>query len=127
MVIRTFKSYTATQCIKILQSEINKSSFPIDPIFREVSSITTPKQLLHYFSDQARSIPDQKHRFWQQDSDMRLIQSEDVLRQKLAYIHSNPLQDTWLLVDAPEDYPYSSCRYYQQGSDWYGLRIENLL
>ena len=124
-IIRTFKSYTASQCIKLLQSEAAGSRIAIETIFKGLASITLPKQLLDYFSDQARSIPDQNHRFWQPDSDVRLIQRVNVLRQKLAYIHSNPTQNSWRLVETQEEYPYSSCRYYEQGSDWYGLNIED--
>ena len=126
-IIRTFKSYTATQCIKMLQSEATGSLFASHPIFERLTSVSPPKQLLDYFSDQARAIPDQIHRLWQPDSDARLIRQDDVLRQKLAYIHSNPTQDAWQLVENPVDYPYSSCRFYEKGIDWHGLRIEDLL
>lgn len=32
--------------------------------------------------------------------------------QVLEYIHNNPLQEHWKLAELPEDYYYSSARYY---------------
>ena len=34
---------------------------------------------------------------------------------KLEYIHMNPLQEHWSLVDSPEKYRYSSAAYYELG------------
>jgi hypothetical protein len=41
--------------------------------------------------------------------------------QKLDYIHNNPLQPKWTLAMHPEDYRYSSARYYQTGEDEFEL------
>jgi len=37
------------------------------------------------------------------------------------YIHNNPLQPQWNLVDNPEDYKYSSAKYYEEGIDEFGI------
>ena len=36
----------------------------------------------------------------------------DFLEQKLTYIHNNPVQLHWQLADTPEEYPWSSARFY---------------
>jgi hypothetical protein len=41
--------------------------------------------------------------------------------QKLEYIHNNPVQGKWKLVEYPEDYKYSSARFYFDGSDAFDL------
>jgi hypothetical protein len=47
--------------------------------------------------------------------------SPKVFMQKLEYIHNNPLQDKWHLVQFPEDYKYSSAKFYETGVDEFGL------
>lgn len=42
--------------------------------------------------------------------------TERFLRQKLNYIHRNPVRAG--LVEGPADYPYSSYRNYQFGEEW---------
>jgi len=34
---------------------------------------------------------------------------------------NNPLQDKWKLVQYPEEYRYSSARFYEKGVDEFGL------
>jgi hypothetical protein len=41
--------------------------------------------------------------------------------QKLGYIHDNPLQQKWQLADLPENYKYSSARFYETGEDEFRL------
>ena len=52
----------------------------------------------------------QAHQVWIQDSYPILCESEKFLRQKLNYIHNNPVKAG--IVDRPEDYRYSSARNY---------------
>jgi len=40
------------------------------------------------------------------------IFSPEFLRQKIEYIHANPLQPHWQLAEHPEDYIWSSARFY---------------
>ncbi|WP_259066827.1 hypothetical protein HDF24_21195 [Mucilaginibacter sp. X4EP1] len=40
---------------------------------------------------------------------------------KLDYIHNNRVQYKWQLVRYPEDYKYSSARFYETGMDEFGL------
>jgi putative transposase len=51
--------------------------------------------------------------FWQQRYYDFNVFTEDKRREKLGYIHWNPLRRG--LVDKPEDWRWSSCRYYQTG------------
>ncbi|MEA3439293.1 MAG: transposase [Chloroflexota bacterium] len=54
----------------------------------------------------------QKYVVWEHEYQAKDIFSQDFLAQKLDYIHHNPLQPHWLLVENPEDYVWSSARYY---------------
>ena len=64
---------------------------------------------------------ERKHRFWQRDSLAICVDSKSVLEQKMDYIHLNPLQEKWNLAKYPEDYKWSSARYYEKGVDEFGL------
>ena len=49
--------------------------------------------------------------FWEQD-----VYSAKYLRDRLVYLHRNPVRAG--LVDKPEDYAYSSYRAYLTGAEW---------
>jgi putative transposase len=51
-----------------------------------------------------------QHQVWQEGFHPQAITTEDMLRQKLDYIHYNPVRLG--LVDRPEDWRYSSARNY---------------
>ena len=39
--------------------------------------------------------------------------SRNVIEQKINYIHNNPLQEKWNLVNEASDYFYSSAKFYE--------------
>ena len=49
-----------------------------------------------------------------------------MLRQKLDYMHYNPLQPHWELASDAVSYPFSSCKYYEEGEESQGIEILNL-
>jgi len=56
---------------------------------------------------------DRDHKFWQSDGMPKIMGSRKVLEQKLDYIHLNPLQEHWDLINDPNDYFFSSCSFYE--------------
>ncbi len=63
----------------------------------------------------SRKLPhlkDRKHQVWQHGSHPELIQNDAMMRQKLEYIHYNPVKRGY--VDEPEHWRYSSARNYAQ-------------
>lgn len=64
---------------------------------------------------------DRQYQFWERNALSVDLWSEKVFVQKMEYIHNNPLQDKWQLVKYPEDYRYSSARFYETGVDEFGL------
>ncbi len=88
----------------------------------------TAKKLIQYLAEQnVRQVLDQlafykkahKHdrayQFWQEGVHPELIQGEEMMRQKIDYIHQNPVKRGY--VDKAEYWRYSSARDYlgQQG------------
>ena len=70
-------------------------------------------EVLNYFLSKRK---DRQYQFWQDRSYNTPLHNRDVVIQKLNYIHNNPLSKKWKLVAAPEDYLYSSAKFYLQGS-----------
>ena len=64
---------------------------------------------------------DRQYQFWQRNSRNTRIYNREVFEQKLDYIHLNPLQEKWQLVNQPEDYEYSTARYYMLNMDDWGF------
>jgi putative transposase len=87
-----FKSYTARRIIDTLV-EAQRSS------------------LLQRLKDAAwASRVDQEHKIWQHGSYPKLIETDEVMWQKIEYIHNNPLRRGY--VDDPTHWRYSSARNY---------------
>ena len=60
---------------------------------------------------------DRKHQIWERNSLGIPLWTEEVFNQKLKYIHSNPVKAG--LCQLPEDYKYSSARFYEMNvSKW---------
>lgn len=62
-----------------------------------------------------------KHEIWQRDSLGIEIYSKKVAKQKLDYIHNNPLSGKWNLSKDDVSYYYSSARFYESGVDDFGF------
>ena len=128
LILGPFKSFIAHEILNGLKVEDNSEHFTLQPIFSKNQNlvIEKPASLIAYFEQLARNDSDQDHRFWQRGSDIKLIETYHFLRQKLEYIHQNPIRDNWNIVMNASEYPYSSARYYEIGSDWHQLNIMNL-
>ena len=67
---------------------------------------------------------DRKYQIWERNSLSIDLLSEEIFRQKLNYIHNNPLQSKWNLAEKPEDYYYSSAAFYEkQANDFDFLTV----
>ncbi|MCX6352783.1 MAG: transposase [Bacteroidetes bacterium] len=76
------------------------------------------KKVLPFF---AVNEKERKHRIWQRDPLAIPIFTTEVLLQKLNYIHNNPLQERWQLAQTPEEYIWSSAKFYNTFEDEYGI------
>lgn len=64
---------------------------------------------------------DRNYQFWKRDPLAIAISSEEILKSKLDYIHNNPVQDKWKLCRYPEEYRWSSAKFYHNGSDEFNM------
>jgi REP element-mobilizing transposase RayT len=69
----------------------------------------------HVFSEVFRQAagPDRQRRFWQPTRHPIAVRTQSFWKQKLDYIHANPVRKG--LVQYPEDWRFSSARYYATG------------
>lgn len=64
---------------------------------------------------------DREYQIWERNSLSIDLWTHVVFIQKLNYIHNNPIQEKWKLAEYPEDYKYSSAKFYETGDDEFGL------
>ncbi len=65
---------------------------------------------------------DRNHQFWQEGSHPQRIQGIEMMQQKVAYIHNNPVKRGW--VDDPIHWCYSSARNYADMSSLLDVQTE---
>jgi REP element-mobilizing transposase RayT len=56
-----------------------------------------------------------QHEVWSDSFDWKDCRGEDLIKQKLDYIHNNPCRGKWNLAASPEEYPHSSAYFYATG------------
>jgi len=66
-------------------------------------------------------VKDRSYQIWEHRPLSVPLWSKLVFEQKLNYIHQNPVQEKWKLADLPENYYYSSARYYLLNQDDWGF------
>ncbi len=94
-ILRDFKRFTATKIIKEINSDHESRR----------------DWMLKRFEFSARrSERNSLHQFWIHDNHAVELNTDRFIRQKLIYIHNNPVKAGW--VDNPEDWLYSSARNY---------------
>ena len=64
---------------------------------------------------------DRTYQIWERNSLSIDLWTEKVFIQKLNYIHNNPGKHPWYLVKLPEEYKYSSAKFYYTGIDDFGF------
>lgn len=73
-------------------------------------------QVLSHFEVNAS---DRKYQFWERNPLSIELRSQEVYEQKLDYIHQNPVKAGVCLL--PEEYQYSSARFYELNIDDFGF------
>jgi REP element-mobilizing transposase RayT len=69
-------------------------------------------EVLEFLAQAVKRPGKQDFKVWDDGYNAKDVFSPEFLRQKIEYIHSNPLQPHWQMVERPEDYIWSSARFY---------------
>lgn len=94
-VMRDFKKFTARQIYRHFQAEGNTKVLEV--LKREGEKVK------------------QEYKVWEDRYDARDVFSTEFLQQKMDYIHHNPCQPQWKLVESPEEYLWSTAAFYLDG------------
>lgn len=62
-----------------------------------------------------------KHEIWERDSLDVEVYSREVAKQKLNYIHFNPVTGKWKFAKDDLNYYFSSAKFYETGVDDFGF------
>ena len=107
-ILRDFKKYTAKQLIHAISNNQQESR---------------KEWMLAIFKKQGlTNSRNAEYQFWRQDNQPKEMYSEGFIKQKLEYIHNNPVVEG--VVDKAEEYWYSSARDYYYGKQLGLLKIE---
>ena len=95
-VLGDFKRFTSTKIVKAIQENLQESR---------------KEFLLEQFKKAAENSSNVKHyQFWRHDNRPIELWSNKVIREKVNYIHQNPVEEG--LVYKAEEYVYSSAKDY---------------
>ena len=92
-VMRDLKKHIADRLIRHYRVEGNQAVLDF-----LASAVTRPNK--------------QQYKVWQDGYNAKEVFSSEFLCQKMTYIHGNPCQPHWNLAEHPEDYIWSSARFY---------------
>ena len=85
--------------------------------FKKILTISDANELEKYKIQKT----DRSYNFWKRDPLAISMTSEAAFLQRLNYIHKNPLSHRWNLAATPEEYRWSSAKYYELGIDEFGI------
>ncbi|RYZ94729.1 MAG: transposase [Sphingobacteriaceae bacterium] len=98
-ILRDIKRHTAKTILKAIENNSQESR---------------SDWMLWFFKREGKANPNnEQYQFWQQGNHPIELYSNDVINQKLDYLHNNPVTAGW--VDEPEHFLYSSARDYAGG------------
>ncbi|MDZ7799138.1 MAG: hypothetical protein U5L76_06090 [Patescibacteria group bacterium] len=111
--MRDFKEFTAKQIIKSLNHR--EALAPRPELSKYIARTglgtgSSPSKIIKCFKKGAQNINNQNYKLWQSRNWIENIFSMKFLKQKLDYIHFNPVRAK--LVKNAADYKYSSFRNY---------------
>ena len=69
---------------------------------------------------------DRNYQVWERNPLSVPLFTQKVVEQKINYIHFNPVNPKWNLTQEPQDYKYSSAKFYYEGLDEFGF-LENYM
>ena len=72
-------------------------------------------------------LKDRKYQVWKRNSMSIDLIHEWFFKQKFDYLHENPCQPHWQLTELPQDYKYSSARFYEEGKDEFGFLTHHVV
>jgi len=99
------------------------SNDPLASVIRDLKKHIADRLIRNYCAEGDKSMLDflasvvtrpekQQYKVWDDGYIAKDVFSAEFLRQKMTYVHNNPCQPHWNLAESPEDYIWSSARFY---------------
>jgi putative transposase len=96
---------------------------PLADVVRDLKKHIADRMIRHYQGEDNQrvlgllaSVADRSstvgYKVWEDGYNAKDVFSPEFLRQKMTYLHDNPCQAHWRLVERPSDYVWSSARFY---------------
>ena len=109
-VLRDFKKFTAKKIIEAIKENPTESR---------------KEWMLQIFKEEgAKNSRNSSYQFWRQDNQPKEMFGAKFIKQKLEYIHNNPVEAG--IVVKSEEYLYSSARDYYEGKNVGMIEVEFL-
>lgn len=86
-------------------------SLSMGEFMRNFKSLTS-NRISRYLKATKSRLNINNGKIWEDDYIAKEIFTTQFLMQKLEYIHQNPCKPPWGLAENPEEYPWSSARFY---------------
>ena len=102
------KRDVAREVINNLKMETKNGDFKLDPIVKgnERVARSAPQRILATFAEEAKKYENKRYRVWTPKTELRLIDSPELLQEKLAIVTKAPSNERWQLVKDAKKYPY---------------------
>lgn len=104
------KKDVAMEVLRHLKEEMKSTPQRMADLFRFNTRVgrCTPEKILASFEESAKEFPNnKKYRVWAPKTEIRLLDNDELINQKLAVMKKAPTTERWQLVENPDKYPYS--------------------
>ena len=92
-----------------LKKEVDGEAYEMTEDFKNNERVgrSIPQKILWTFEEQAKQFEQNKrHRVWAPKTEIRLLDTPELIEQKLAIIKKAPVSERWQMADKAENYPY---------------------
>jgi len=102
------KRDVAREVVNNLKMETKNGDFQVDPIMKgnERVARSSPQRILATFAEEAKKYENKRYRVWTPKTELRLIDSPELLQEKLAAVQKAPSNERWQIVKDSKKYPY---------------------
>jgi len=111
-----------------INEDIEKPDFQRDTLKYISQSILRDLKLNHALLHKELYVgaKDRKYQLWERNPLSVTLFTQKVIEQKINYIHFNPVHPKWKLAEVPQQYKYSSAKFYYEDKDEFGF-LENYM
>ena len=106
-----------------INEELESSDFQRDTL--KYISQTMLRELKIYHPNMHKELyvgsKDREYQVWERNPLSVPLFTQKVVEQKISYIHNNPVNPRWTLVENQENYKYSSAKFYFKGIEEFGF------